>query len=44
LLFCKNCNMAICSTAGTTEAMCGYGNIHYDYIRDYLCHVTQTVV
>jgi hypothetical protein len=40
LLFHKNGNMEPCSTGGTTAAMCGYGNTHYDYTCDYLRHVT----
>jgi len=44
LLFHKNGNMPLRSADGTTAGMCDYDNPHYDYTRDYTCHVTHTVV
>jgi hypothetical protein len=44
LIFIKNGNMALRSADGTTAAMFGYGNTHYDYTCDYLCHVIYSVV
>ena len=44
MLIDKKCNMASLSTGVTSATMCGYDNRHWDYTRDYLCHVTETVV
>jgi hypothetical protein len=44
LLLHKNGNIALRSTGGTMAAVCGYGNTDYDYMCDYLCHVTQCCV
>jgi hypothetical protein len=44
ILIDKTGNMASRPADGTAATICGYDNHHYDYTRDYQCHVTQTVL